>query len=192
MISILIPTKGRPESLKRCIKSIDVPAKVIVVASHLSDIFGVEVKDFIVDSSLNPVQAQLEAYKKAEGHILIACDDIEFMPGAIQKALDMLGDGIVGFNQINIPGGSQYAFMLISEAYHKEFGYFHKHYKHFFADTEYGEQAKERGRFKFGAECHVKHYHPSATKQPDATHNNNRMDKLSHDMELYELRKAHR
>lgn len=193
MISVLIPTKGRAQSLQRCIKSIDVPARVIVTAHSLSDIAEVKGIDvFQVDSSLSVIGAQIASFSKAEGDVIVCCDDVEFMPGAISKAQSLLGNGVVGFNQINVPGGSPYAFMLISEAYHKEFGFLHSGYKHFYADTEYGELVQERGRFIFGADCHVKHYHPCVTKVEDATHLCGRDYKLEHDSKLYALRKANR
>lgn len=193
MVNILIPTKGRAQSLQRCINSIDIKANVIVTASGLMDMNDVRgINVFQVNSSLSVIGAQIASFGMANGDVLICCDDIEFMPGALSKAVSLLGNGVVGFNQINVPGGSPYAFMLISEAYHKEFGFLHSGYKHFYADAEYGEMAQERGRFIFGADCHVKHYHPVVTKVEDATHLCGRDSKLEHDRELYDLRKSKR
>lgn len=183
-ITITIASKGRRESLRRCINSIDVDARIIVLVTRPEDVDvdGIEV---IIDSSLRPVQAQNVLMPMAKGHILPVSDDVEFENGSIQKALNVLDKNVVGFHTVNMTS-SPYAFMLISSEYYKEFGGFYKEYKHFFADTEYGERASSIGRFNYCKEATLKHYHPSAGFIADETYKNARSNGIwNHDNEIY-------
>ena len=192
LIQILIPTRNRPDSLKRCIESIDIGSYIYICTTNI-------LKDLPKSTSANidwyeeyPNKSVIECqnFMAADmcGHKLPIADDVEFDKGSIRKALDILEDGVVGFNVTNMTS-TDTSFMLISEQYYNKYGLFFPEYKHFFADTEYGEQAKARGKFKFCKEATMKHYHPCSGAKIDETYKHARRDGIwQHDYELYKKR----
>lgn len=205
MISILIPTKGRPEKLERCVKSVDIYCEIWILATKPEDVphdvmIDSRVKVFF-DENMTIIQAQNFLASKATGHILPITDDIVFDRGSIDAALDILycsffnfdGDGIVGFHVKNM-NCADYAYMLVGKRFYNETlkgELFHSGYEHFFADQELSEIAKKRKKFVVCLDATIKNYHPNAGFQEDETHRYRRGEKLAHDQELYRRRVLH-
>ena len=191
MLQILIPSKGRPESLKRCVESIDIGCYIYITVTSHDDILSstttdIDYLELMPNSSV--IECQNRMARNMHGHKLPIADDVEFDKGSIRKALNILEDGVVGFNVTNMQS-TDTSFMLISEEYYNKYGLFYEEYKHFFADTEYGEQAKKRGKFKFCKEATMKHYHPSSGAKIDNTHKYARRNGIwQHDYNLYKER----
>lgn len=192
MISVNIPTKGRKDSLVRCIKSIpdcfsiniyancedDVPKKILAKKNILSVNF---------DASLTPNQCHNIMASNCGNHFIPCCDDIEFMDNSIENAFALLEklnlNGVVGFNQINIMTPSKTAIMLIGHDYYKDHGLFNLNYKHFYADTEFGEKAINIKKYLFCENAKIKHH-----QVMDKTYLDGRSEKIEHDQLLYKSR----
>lgn len=197
MITITIPTKGRPDRLLKCVESIDIPCSIIIVATEPDDIpkdneafiAKVDLIDYKPDMSV--VEAQIYAGNiahKAGNHVLPIADDIEFLPGSLREAEKALNDDVVGLNVVNMEA-TDTAFMLISHDYYGRCGGFNAGYRHFYADTEFGNLAKARGKFKICKEAKILHYHPAAGYHEDATHRWARRNNIwKKDDELYNKR----
>lgn len=204
MVSILIPTKGRPEKLERCIRSIDVYCEILVLATAESDITPFIDQDsrvqvfFDFDKKLSVVACQNELADRARFNLLPLSDDIEFDKGSIQKAIDAIdekfdGDGVVAFHVRNMQCNDD-AFLLVGKKFYEETlkrELFHSGYKHFYADTELGKIAKHAKKFFHCNEATMINYHPNAGFQEDATHQDRRGEKIIHDEELYRRRVLH-
>jgi hypothetical protein len=196
-LTVMIVTKGRRDKIKKCVESIDYPCKISIVADSFSDVpESVMVKKNVttyVDKKMTPVAGQNMLASLSSGHLLPTSDDVEYLPGSIASAINTLKTkfrffGVVGFNQVNIPDGSKYAFTLIGRPYYSKFGLYHPDYMHFYADTELGETAIRGGYFIWDENAKLIHHHPAITGVVDETHKNKRGEKLSHDSGLYQRR----
>jgi len=92
-VSIILPTLGRPEGLKRCLDSIE---KLRYPKALLETIV-------IHDQPIKGVSARVkEGFEKATGQLIVfAANDMEFDPGCIIEALKIhrgTGYGLVSFN----------------------------------------------------------------------------------------------
>lgn len=206
MLSILIPTKGRPEKLERCIKSIDVGCEILVMATKESDVPANVLKDWRVDvyydDTLSVIDSQNVLASNAKYDLLPISDDIEFDPGSIQRAKDTLydqnlgfmGNGVAAFHVRNMEC-ADYAYMLVGQKFYVDVlgcKLFHGGYKHFYADQELGDKAKSRSKFVYCLDATIVNYHPKAGYQEDETHKYQRSEKIAHDEELYNRRILHR
>lgn len=197
MISVLIPTKGRPKRLKQCVNSIDADCEILVLATTESD---VDFDDTRMSVSFNPdlsvVQAQNYLASIAEFDLVPTCDDVEYYPGALQNAQKMLnqkfsGNGVIGFSVTNMKCNDD-AFMMVGRQWYDCYGLFNPAYEHFYADTELGNKAKSAGKFSICPNAKMKNYHPFVTGQEDETHRFRRAEKLAHDEQVYRSRILHR
>ena len=198
MITITIPTTGRPERLKNCIESIDYPADIRIGCRYpadLSDEIG-NASVLYTENNIVDVQNTLAASARTDSYILPISDDIVFEKGAIKKAVDFLdsifpdSDGIVGFNVDNLKS-SPYCFMLIGQKFFNDTlkrKLFHDGYEHFFADTELGEAANAAGKFYLCCDANITHFHPSSGAEKDETHKRNRLKKWERDSATYRSR----
>lgn len=199
MISVLIPTKGRPEKLARCIASIDANCEILILAHSQSDVpLSVSQDSRVIiffDSNMMPVEACNYLASMAEGHLLPTGDDVEYLPNALQIAefeLDSMfgGCGVIGMSVINMDCNDD-AFMLVGRSFYNDVlgeELFHKEYQHFYADTELGRLAKKLNRFIPCKEAQMINYHPSSGCKADATHSEGRLEKIEHDRKIYEAR----
>lgn len=208
MITITIPTTGRPQRLNKCVKSINYYGKVQVnigcrsIHDDVPEFFktkeGFRISfDFIEsDKHIVPLQNELGAMAPEHSHVLPASDDIEFEKDALIIAAERLQkkfpdyDGIIGLHISNMDSanGSPYGFMLVgSKFFNKRLKrqLFFPKYRHFYADTELGEYARALGRFQECPEARVIHHHPCTGVRPDATHLNGRQAKWTHDNKLF-------
>lgn len=191
--TIIIPTKGRPEKLRRCITSLGKEYPIKVYATSPSDIPPELYKMdnvYIEFGNRSIVDAVNYLAKGCTGNILPSPDDIEFMPGAVRYAETMMkkyrNNAVVAFTVINMKCNDD-AFVLVGGELIKERGYlFNEGFEHFYADTELGDYAKSKDKFYVCSKAQIKNYHPVVTKIFDETHNYRRSEKLEHDRKYYE------
>ena len=213
MITITIPTTGRPQRLYDCLKSIadepDIEIKIgcrnigvdipLAVLRKCEPFNKLNISMSASDLSIIEIQNYLAMTASLKSDILPIADDVIFQPGAISAARKAMSEefpdynGIIGFNIINLPKGqaSLYAFMLIGRKFFSEHlnrTIFYPEYKHFYADIELGEAAEKIGKFYFCEEARVIHYHPVAGYPQDETYRRNRQSKWAHDNKLYQSR----
>jgi glycosyltransferase involved in cell wall biosynthesis len=205
MLSVLIPTKGRPEKLEKCVKSIDVGCEILILATKEDDVSEFTRKDWRVSVYIAPqfsiIEAQNFLAEQAKYDLLPISDDIEFDAGSIQKALNVLydenlgfmGNGVAAFHVRNMDC-ADYAYMLVGQKFYvdvlKEV-LFAGGYKHFYADQELGNKAKKRSKFCYCMDATIFNYHPNAGYQQDETHKHLRSEKIAHDEQLYHDRLLH-
>lgn len=206
ILNINIPTKGRPEKLTRCLKSIDYSGEHNI---FLSCYDAKEDLPLPIDSEDWPENVRIFEDKtkltiethnhicKFKGHFLGLSDDIVFHPEALDKAVEMLetelcSDGIVDFNVANMdaPDG---CYMMLGNKFIDKFQnrtpYF-PGYRFMFASAELRDFAKSIDKFKKGWEICLNHFHPSVTGKPDATHTRIRMKGIiEDDRRIYTERK---
>ena len=194
MVSVLIPTKGRPEKLARCVNSINACCEILILATSPNDIAQQTLDDERVtiyyDAKLSVIQAQNFLASKAKYNLMPTSDHVEYMFDSITEARKMLysefdGYGVVGFNVVNMRANND-AFVLVGREWYEKRGLFNPEYQHFYADTELGDYAKALGKFKVCELARMKNYHPSCGVEADATHNEKRSEKLEHDRLVYE------
>src|SRR3990167_11178116 len=136
-VKIVIPTYNRPEGVKRCVESIPRRREYSV---------------YIIPNKTGWIEEMNKAAASCKEDTLIyAADDIEFCEGAIEIATQALyehfpdGDGLVGFNQSNIPDGIDCAFGIMGRKFLSRFPHrwpFCPDYKHHYSDMELGQYAK--------------------------------------------------
>ena len=187
-LNINIPTRGRPEKLAACLKSIDYSGDLKIYiycydkdADLPVDLIGykkfkgmdyciIEDKNILTIESHNLVC-------KNEGHFLGLSDDIVFHECAIARAVaklecDFDSDGIIDFNVANMtaPDG---CYMRLGNKFISKFTNrtpYCPEYKFMFASAELRDFAKSIDRFKKAEHSKLDHYHPAITGKPDATH----------------------
>lgn len=202
MISVLVATRGRPKKLENLIRSIDVPAEIIIVPTYDTDVTASIRNDKRVavlemDRGHSVVAAYNHAASGSKYDLLSTSDDVEYCPGSIGEAKRELNesfdnDGIIGFNTINMDSNED-AFMLIGRKFfttRMKGVLWHPEYLHFYVDTELGDYARSIGRFKFCKTATMINHHPSSGEAADETHKLNRTEKCNHDFSIYQRRKT--
>lgn len=200
-LNINIPTRGRPDKLDECLRSIDYKGdmKIYIYCYDRSDDLPdtlleyeeimkhdyciIENKDILTIASHNLVC-------KNEGHFLGLSDDIVFHRGAIRRAVSLLetdlgSAGIVDFTVANMtaPDG---CYMLLGDSFINKFADrtpYCPEYQFMFASAELRDFAKSIDRFKKCEYAQLDHYHPSVTGKPDETHKRIRSRGIIHDDE---------
>jgi len=211
MISIGIPSKGRPDLLSECIRSIqgstyhqweshicitcwgDLDLYVKEESYETTNIFVHLHPDLTVVECQNWVAARTKY-----ANFLPISDDVKFEPKTLEIAERQLRfkfkdtDGVVGLNQYDVPGGTDTAFLLIGKKFLSRFPNYQPFcpdYKHFAADTELGNFSKKLGLYSFCQEARVEHLHPCTGKRGiDDTHTQSRRF-LQEDLALFKKRK---
>jgi len=200
-LNINIPTRGRPEKLDACLRSIDYCEEMKIYihchdrAADLPDTIleyeGTMKHDYCIFEDKNLLTiASHNLVCKNEGHFLGLSDDIVFHRGAIRRAVWMLesdleGDGIVDFTVANMkaPDG---CYMLLGNSFINKFADripYCPEYKFMFASAELRDFAKSIDQFQKCEYAQLDHYHPSVTGKPDETHKRIRSGGIIHDDE---------
>ena len=194
-VSVLIPTKGRPQKLLRCIRSLPAHVRIMIHATCREDLpsasdlpkghaFDISYGTETVVESFNLLAA------RCSGAVVIGSDDAEFLPGCIEAAESMLLDTsprhLIGMNVVNMPCNPD-AFVLVGRALIEERGYlFYPKFFHFFSDTELGGYARARKLFIQSPNAKLKNYHPSISGEYDHTHQFRRSEKWVHDKAIWD------
>lgn len=189
MISIIHPSRGRPEksvkTIKKWIDNIDnTPYEILISVDNdevekylmhysrewLLDPFGVNPKTLINNNNKSAVDAINNAAKEAKGNILIVVsDDTDCMKDwdlFIMNNVHNKKDWI-----LKTQDGTQpwiITMPIMDRTYYNRFGYiYYPEYKHMFCDTELTCVADITGR-KIVSNLLFKHNHYSVTKEkPD-------------------------
>lgn len=173
LVTVLISTYDRLESLRKCIKSIieseyeDVEIFVVVdgnkelftklLAEPINTILNKERMDYVF--SMNRGLREMEI----KDAVLYASDDLVFAPDCISQAVAALqkhfpdGDGLIGLAQTRITKG---AFGLMGRKFIERFPnqqVFYPEYIHYAGDTELEQYAIFLNRFHWCKTAFVKH-----------------------------------
>lgn len=191
MITISIPSKGRPAMLTDCVRSIQESNcqsyEIFIHVTSMNDVDEYSRECFFNDPrvclrivpSATVIQCQNWTAQKVRDFYLPISDDVLFSRDALNDAFYNLTkkfhdfDGVVGLNQKNVPGGKDTAFMLIGRKFLERFPDrcpFYPGYYQFGADSELGEFAKSINKFAFCEEAIVEHLHPATGRPCDDTH----------------------
>lgn len=195
-MTVMIPTKGRPEKLLRCVMSIDFEVDIVILATCKDDVpekvfnhAKVYInKDLTVPQAFNFLASQVD------GDLIMGSDDVEYESGyfkAVEKMFNELGRDCVLGTVVSNMVCNEDAFQAIGSEFRKRFKdkLYCEEYKHFYIDTEMGDFARKLNKFFICPDARLKNYHPVSGEPADKTHSEGRNEKLSHDRELYERRK---
>lgn len=186
MISIFVPTSGRPEMFRDMLKSLrdttfgyDVEV-VAVIDDDLKALFWAH--EYNVDTidysqtrrgALNAWNIGLQL---SQGEVLVpAGDDQLFHKNWLKYALEshqdrLGGSGVVGMNDLAYDGNKQLATMfLFDSTYCREVmgGIFAPPcYRYYCVDSEWNEKAKMLGKFYWDDRSIVEHLHSAHGKRP--------------------------
>lgn len=210
-IDLIIPTRNRWEKLQRCLNSVpktipDIKLNVIIICDGdirtaerlLTSNDGQISQILYVHGQRGSVYCRNLMTQCADDAVLYATDDIEFKPGAIEKAAKTMlerypdGDGIVGFNQGSKQSFSPTGVALVGQKFLCRYpqkklffpGYFH------FSCQEIERLGIKLKKLYLEPGAELIHYHPSFNKQEvDETHREARV-KRDVDRKLSSNRRA--
>ncbi|MEA2037281.1 MAG: glycosyltransferase [Nanoarchaeota archaeon] len=196
MLTVTIPSTGRPKFLEDCIESIynvtnvylfDI--EVVVVCCDPQDVServyqmmrgGFKIKIYV--KSFKTLDAQRFAFSKVKkGHVLYLADDVVLDNDCLEKALAYLeedSDRCIDLVTTNIPH-VQGCFMVVGEKFCERFKdrqIFCPEYELFYGAAELRDCAKKLKKYVLGKDCKLKHFHPCCGRKPDKTHIEARSD----------------
>lgn len=176
MISVLLPTTGRPDMAERCVRNLRDTATgydLEIVCAVDADPESRDRLEPLVDTLLYSEsyrgcsRAWNDCLAASSGDpVVFAADDLEWHPGWLAAALETLDDfsdgwGLVGFNDGHW-GAELSTHYLMSRRFIMEVldGVIAwDFYKHSFNDLEVNERAKRAGRYAWCEDAHVTHRH---------------------------------
>jgi len=209
-IDIIIPTRNRWEKLQRCLKSIprqlpDMGLNVIVVCDSDSETVqrlmatsnGQVNRIIFVHKHSGSVFCRNLVTQTVEDALIYGVDDIEFMPNAIETAIEKMhehypdDDGIVGFNYVG-SSQSKAATCLVGQKFlcrYPQRKLFYPEYFHF-SCQEIERLANKLGKLHFEEDAKIYHYHPMKDHSAmDKTHEEARVYREK-DLQLSSERRA--
>lgn len=212
MISVLIPTSGRPEmfgdmlvSLRDTTHGWDIEVIAVIDnderALEIANLWDVHVVDYSLKKR-GALRAWNTALFLSDGDILVpAGDDQIFHPGWLEYALEshrnkLGGYGVVGMNDLAYNGNTQIATMfLFDRQYCKDHmgGIFAPPMYHYYCiDSEWNEKAKLLGKFYWDDRSKVEHLHSAHGKRPVDALDREKMDAgwMETDNRIFRERKA--
>ena len=186
---IVIPTYQRKDKLLRCLKAIPIQDNVNIWMCFDNNDFETYkmVEANYPELNYEIMEKKFQAFGIWNYHIqnifqadifVYLCDDTELFPDTLinvekhfqEKFTDT--DGVVTFKQANLDG-SDSAMGCIGRKFierYNENPVFNPNYVSFYADTDIGDYAKKLGKFHYGTDCLINHYHPVTGVDMDATH----------------------
>ena len=202
-LNINIPTRGRPQKLSKCLKSIDYVGdmKIFLCCYCQREDIPLKLPDLPIEIIEDPDMLTIESHNlicRQPGHFMGLSDDIEFFPVALNEAVYALecvygGYGALDFVVANMdsPDG---CYMLLSDDFIEGFPGrqpYCPEYKFMFASAELRDYAKSINCFYRCHDAKLNHYHPAVTGQADRTHDRIRSKGvINHDQAIYARRKA--
>lgn len=214
MISILVPTFGRPDRLRsvatNALDNTDTDCEVVFIVEADDDdtmraAFALddelpEVRCVVNERSRNYAGACNTGYHRTTGEWLFCgADDLRFHPGWDRAAL-RAGGLVVGTNDLLNPfvlGGTHATHYLVARSYLDDPGgvadgghgsFLNEIFRHNYTDTEFIDTARFRGVFKPCLESVVEHMHFCNGKAVmDQTYEKGQAD-VSRDAEVYRSR----
>lgn len=216
-VAIIVPTLGRPDSLRPLLQSVATTTPV-----------GAAQVVFVVDHEDKPTHDELQAawqqgwrfgrcfedgtypekvnvgYRASDApFVLPAADDVVFHPGWLEQALAAFEPGVevVGTNDLTpITSDGQHATMpIVRRSYIEKQGaafgepgvVLHEGYHHNFVETELCQLAQQRGVFFSCPASIIEHRHPAwGTREADDTDRKGNMRNGDEDRQLFEERRA--
>lgn len=190
MISIFVPTSGRPAMFREMLKSLrdttfgyDIEVVAVIdddlEAAEIAYEYSVDVLDYS-NNRRGALNAWNIGLQLSSGEVFVpAGDDQLFHKNWLKYALESLqdrlgGSGVVGMNDLAYNGNTQLATMfLFDRDYCREVmgGIFAPPcYRYYCVDSEWNEKAKMLGKFYWDDRSIVEHLHSAHGKRPvDAT-----------------------
>lgn len=185
MISVLLPTTGRPDRAEACIRQLRATADVEIVCAVDCDPESARRLAPLVDKLLVATfyrgcsQAWNDCLAEASGDpIVFAADDLEWHEGWLEAALAKLAEfddgwGMVGFNDGHWDGNELATHYLMSRRFVIEVlggVVAWDFYEHSFNDVEVNERGKLANRYRWAEDALVYHEHWTFGDRPqDAT-----------------------
>jgi hypothetical protein len=189
-IDLIVATRNRAEKLGRMLDS--VPTSAGGKPINIKIVFDGDFKTgeiyehdpriaqiFFTPSRVGSVAARNVVTPMSEDAVLMAVDDIEFAPGSIDAAVTAHeshfpdGNGVVGFNQANLPNFSWSGVVLMGQKFLLRYPGKKIYYPgyHHFACQEIEWLAESLGKMHREPAAILTHYHPSMLGlRPDRTH----------------------
>jgi len=209
-VDIIIPTRNRWEKLQRCLKTIprqlpDITMSVIVVCDSDSETVqrlmatnnGQVNRIIFVHEHSGSVFCRNLVTQTVEDALIYGVDDIEFMPNAIEIAIEKMrkyypdDDGVVGFNYVG-SSQSKAATCLVGQKFlcrYPQRKLFYPEYFHF-SCQEIERLAGKLGRLHFEEDAKIYHHHPMQEHSAmDKTHMEARKHRQG-DLKLSSARRA--
>lgn len=177
-VDLVIPTRNRLEKLKRTLMSIPLVPWLYV---HIvcdgdrvtygaldTDNSSLNLTKTLIGNHVGSVGARNAVIPKCPDGVLYGVDDIDFLPGCIEAALEAFNahfsddDGVVGICQVDHKNWHPTGVALVGKRFLDRYpgrrlfnpGYWH------FAAQEVGWLADKLGRFYQCPEAKIRHYHP--------------------------------
>lgn len=193
-VSVVMPTRGRPEQLKACIRRLfasvegsHVDVECLVVVDHddeatytaLASIEGDDSRlTFITndDPEATAVMKWNAGARMAKGDwFVLGADDLWFHDGWLTAALEADenasggGGGFVGFNDCHTDGTAYATHYMMRRDYLTKFNggvLACPHYHSWYIDVEAAERAKRAHTYTYAADAVVEHRHPVWSREP--------------------------
>lgn len=205
MISVLLPTTGRPDRAEACIRQLRATADVEVICAVDCDPESARRLAPLVDKLLVATfyrgcsQAWNDCLAEASGDpIVFAADDLEWGEGWLEAALAKLAEfddgwGMVGFNDGHWDGNELATHYLMSRRFIVEVlggVVAWPAYKHSFNDLETCERARLAGRYAWCESADVRHVHWLFGDRAQDDTDQRRLPDHPADQRIYDERKA--
>jgi len=212
--SVIIPSAGRPEQAKSCVKQLfassqgwDIECIVGVEPLNGEDTMtgyreafdGMDVKMLIFDDWQGPIRAWNAGLAQAQGEYLVfGADDLWFHEGWLPLALDKLESirdrsGLVGFNDGTTNGELECTHFLMTRDFCMEhhagvlaFPAYHQ----YFTDVESFHRASEADRYRWAFKSKVEHLHHAWNKAEEDETYKQSSPHFNRDKEAFEKRLA--
>lgn len=178
-VSVILPTRERPEQARRCLERLwqtavgyDVEAVAVVDQdeSTVAAISGAGLGRVIaLPERVGAVRAWNIGATAASGDVLVlAADDLWWFHGWVGEMLEQMarfptGDGMVGFNDLAQDGNILATHYAVSRRFAIEhFGgvLVCPHYRQYFVDNEATARARRANRYIWAQNAVVEHRHP--------------------------------
>ena len=187
MISVLLPTTGRPDMALRCVRELRETTRghdLEIVAAVDADLLTCDALVDQVDTLLYSAEyrgcsrAWNDALAASNGDpVVFAADDLRWAPGWLDASLSTLyafdgGWGLVGFNDGHWDAELSTHYLMSRQFIIEVLGgvIAWEFYEHSFNDLEVNERAKQAGRYAWCEHAHVTHEHwLFGTRPQDAT-----------------------
>ncbi len=178
-VDLVIPTRNRLAKLKRTLGTIPRPEVIPWLHVHIvadgdpetataMEGYRENLRVTLLPSHSGSVAARNSVIPQCEDGVLYGVDDIDFLPGCIEAALEAFNahfpddDGVVGICQVDHKNWHPTGVALVGKKFLDRYPgrrLFNPEYWHF-AAQEVGWLADKLGRFYQCPEAQIRHYHP--------------------------------
>jgi glycosyltransferase involved in cell wall biosynthesis len=183
MISVVMPTKGRPDQARACVERLFETTRgqnveCIVVTPDLADFDGVGLEEHVLErvtlircDEPGPMPAWNAGLRVALGEWLVTgADDLHWCEGWLEAALAHEREGFCGLYDGHTDPSERATHFLLSRTYiieHQGGDLMPPYYKSWYPDVEISEVARRAGLYVCPVEARVEHHHPDWKDAPD-------------------------